>query len=101
MTNVSKLTCKSSIKPLLKDKLEKPSNTNGSLNIESGIVSVQKKLVKQGDKKINPPLGYERVYLPLCELADTPFHILGLLKRNNQIYFQDNYKLQNTFYISL
>ena len=21
------------------------------------------------------PLGYERVYLPLCKLADTPFHI--------------------------
>ena len=46
MTNVSKLTCKSSIKPLLKDKFEKPSNTNGSLNIERGFVSVQKKLVK-------------------------------------------------------
>ena len=23
------------------------------------------------------PLGYERVYLPLCEKADTPFHIQG------------------------
>ena len=22
-------------------------------------------------------LGYERVYLPLCEVADTPFHIQG------------------------
>ena len=21
------------------------------------------------------PLGYERVYLPLCKVADTPFHI--------------------------
>ena len=21
------------------------------------------------------PLGYERVYLPLCQVADTPFHI--------------------------
>ena len=21
------------------------------------------------------PLGYERVYLPLCEVADAPFHI--------------------------
>ena len=25
--------------------------------------------------KIYSPLGYERVYLPLCEVADTPFHI--------------------------
>ena len=23
------------------------------------------------------PLGYERVYLPLCEVADTPFHKQG------------------------
>ena len=23
------------------------------------------------------PLGYERVYLPLCKVADTPFHIRG------------------------
>ena len=23
------------------------------------------------------PLGYERVYLPLCQVADTPFHIQG------------------------
>ena len=23
------------------------------------------------------PLGYERVYLPLCEVADTPFHNQG------------------------
>ena len=23
------------------------------------------------------PLGYERVYLPLCEVADTPFHMQG------------------------
>ena len=23
------------------------------------------------------PLGYERVYLPLCEVADTPFYIQG------------------------
>ena len=22
-------------------------------------------------------LGYERVYLPLCQVADTPFHIQG------------------------
>ena len=24
------------------------------------------------------PLGYERVYLPLCKVADTPFHIQDL-----------------------
>ena len=23
------------------------------------------------------PLGYKRVYLPLCKVADTPFHIQG------------------------
>ena len=23
------------------------------------------------------PLGYERVYLPLCKVADTPFHSQG------------------------
>ena len=23
------------------------------------------------------PIGYERVYLPLCKVADTPFHIQG------------------------
>ena len=25
--------------------------------------------------RITRPLGYERVYLPLCKVADTPFHI--------------------------
>ena len=25
------------------------------------------------------PLGYERVYLPLCQVADTPFHIQGTI----------------------
>ena len=24
-----------------------------------------------------PPLGYEKVYLPLCKVAYTPFHIQG------------------------
>ena len=27
--------------------------------------------------QIYSPLGYERVYLPLCKVADTPFHIQG------------------------
>ena len=22
-----------------------------------------------------PPFGYERVYMPLCEVANTPFHV--------------------------
>ena len=26
---------------------------------------------------VSRPLGYERVYLPLCKVADTPFHIQG------------------------
>ena len=38
---------------------------------------------REGDnrcKSINGiirPLGYARVYLPLCKVADTPFHICG------------------------
>ena len=24
------------------------------------------------------PIGYEKVYLPLCEVADTPFQIQGV-----------------------
>ena len=27
--------------------------------------------------RINRPLGFERGYLPLCKVADTPFHIQG------------------------
>ena len=30
-----------------------------------------------GDSFISRPLGYERVYLPLYKVADTPFHIPG------------------------
>ena len=26
---------------------------------------------------IRRPSGYERVYLPLCQVADTPFHVQG------------------------
>ena len=26
---------------------------------------------------IKRPLGYERVYMPRCKVADTPFHIQG------------------------
>ena len=28
-------------------------------------------------QNINRPLGYERVYLPLFNVAETPFHIQG------------------------
>ena len=28
-------------------------------------------------RMIYRPLRYERVYLPLCKVADTPFHIQG------------------------
>ena len=27
--------------------------------------------------KLHRPLGYERVYLQLCKVTDTPFHIQG------------------------
>ena len=29
------------------------------------------------NKQIYHPIGYEKVYLPLCKVADTPFHIQG------------------------
>ena len=31
----------------------------------------------RGRDRTRRALGYERVYLPLCEVADTPFHIQG------------------------
>ena len=35
-------------------------------------------LLKSRDTENNyRPPGYERVYLPLCKVADTPFHIQG------------------------
>ena len=33
--------------------------------------------VKQAAEWIVHHLGYERVYLPLCKVADTPFHVQG------------------------
>ena len=41
----------------------------------------------------NRPSGYERVYLPLCEVADTPFHIQGdemLVQRWNRVKYHIN-----------
>ena len=29
-------------------------------------------------RSCNHPLGYERVYLPLCQVADTTFHIISI-----------------------
>ena len=34
------------------------------------------------------PLGYERVYLPLCKVADTPFHIQGCLGFSANLFLQ-------------
>ena len=31
------------------------------------------------------PLGYERVHLPLCKVADTPFHIQGDDMYSNEV----------------
>ena len=39
------------------------------------------------------PLGYERVRLPLCEVADTPFHIRRAIKNNNKIVQNVNRRL--------
>ena len=33
------------------------------------------------------PLGYERVYLPLKKVADTPFHIQGRLIASGGLYY--------------
>ena len=35
-------------------------------------------------------LGYERVYLPLCKVADTPFHIQGdgITRMINCVYME-------------
>ena len=32
-------------------------------------------VINQQNNPVSRPLGYEKVYLPLCEVADTPFHI--------------------------
>ena len=35
-------------------------------------------------------LGYERVYLPLCKVADTPFHIQGVeFVRNSHLMMKE------------
>ena len=34
-------------------------------------------IVNISDLVIHRSLGYERVYLPLCKVADTPYHIQG------------------------
>ena len=34
-------------------------------------------LKKKSAAETRRPLGYERVYLPLCKVADTPFHTQG------------------------
>ena len=41
------------------------------------------------------PLGYERVYLPLCKVADTPFYIQG----DDTIYAQDILSMLRTYYL--
>ena len=45
--------------------------------------------IDQVDVKIYRPLGYERVYLPLREVADTPFHIQG-----DDYYDNPDYSIQ-------
>ena len=50
----------------------------------------------QGRKNLqatNRPLGYERVYLPLCKVADTPFHIQGdeIFPIEKTLYLQMSY----------
>ena len=41
-------------------------------------ISLQEPFIKKiGSDHKYRPLGYERVYLPLCKVADTPFHAQG------------------------
>ena len=39
----------------------------------SSMIEVE---IKQNMSTLRP-LGYERAYMPLCKVADTPFHIQG------------------------
>ena len=42
------------------------------LRISSGV-----HIIKLLYYRHHRPTGYERVHLPLCEVADTPFHVQG------------------------
>ena len=43
-------------------------------------------LPRPGTQSSKRPLGYERVYLPLSKVADTPFHIQGDEKSSSRSY---------------
>ena len=47
--------------------------------------------------------GYERVYLPLCKVADTPFHIQGddIFYIQSTIYIFTTHRLSHTGAIQL
>ena len=47
-------------------------------------------------KAICRPLGYERVYLPLCKVADTSFHIQG-----DDVYVNEKYRIFFSLWHSL
>ena len=47
------------------------------------------------------PLGYERVYLPLYEVADTPFHIQGAKLFQFKTQLQDLWSFNVKAYITL
>ena len=52
--------------PLLSDRLETPP-----IELFEELITFHKIVY------VFCNLGYERVYLPLCKVADTPFHIQG------------------------
>ena len=52
------------------DRLKRGLISKNSTHAESRLITI----VIQGTCC---PLGYERVYLPLCQVADTPFHFQG------------------------
>ena len=47
------------------------------MNVSSRVFWLNTVLEEKDEIISNRPFGYERVYLPLWKVADTPFHIQG------------------------
>ena len=62
------------------------SSTTSCLNSQLVVDEDDLMWFKNLRKLLCHPLGYKRVYLPLCKVADTPHHI------------QEEYVLMNHFY---
>ena len=63
----------------------------GILNVKKILPGIMYKIKQLGMQTLMVkyrPLGYERVYLPLCKVADTPFHIQGWLGFSANLFLQ-------------